>query len=68
MLANSQASVEPGRMAAAALAAHRRAMAPDADLSPAGVAELIVEFLDRLELRDVTLVGVDTGGVRGPTV
>ncbi|WP_129664979.1 alpha/beta fold hydrolase [Phytoactinopolyspora endophytica] len=41
---------------------HRHAMVDDADMSPVGVAELIVEFLDRLELRDVTLVGVDTGG------
>jgi pimeloyl-ACP methyl ester carboxylesterase len=31
-------------------------------LSPAGVAQLIDEFLEALDLRDVTLVGNDTGG------
>ncbi|ATL65464.1 alpha/beta fold hydrolase [Nocardia terpenica] len=35
---------------------------PDADLSPTGAADLIAAFLDRLELRDVTLVANDTGG------
>ncbi|MCM6772966.1 alpha/beta hydrolase [Nocardia sp. CDC159] len=35
---------------------------PDADLSPTGVADLIAEFLERLDLRDVTLVANDTGG------
>jgi pimeloyl-ACP methyl ester carboxylesterase len=35
---------------------------PEADLSPPGLAALIVEFLDRLELRDVTIVANDTGG------
>jgi pimeloyl-ACP methyl ester carboxylesterase len=44
------------------LGAHRRPMHADADLSPAGVARLIGEFLDRLDLCDVTLVGNDTGG------
>lgn len=44
------------------LGAHRHAMRPDADLSLPGVARLVVEFLDRLGLRDVTLVGNDTGG------
>ncbi|MGX1669170.1 alpha/beta fold hydrolase [Streptomyces sp. NPDC055400] len=33
-----------------------------ADLSLPGVARLVVEFLDRLDLGDVTLVGNDTGG------
>jgi pimeloyl-ACP methyl ester carboxylesterase len=33
-----------------------------ADLSPLGLARLIAELLDRLELDDVTLVGNDTGG------
>ncbi|MEV5752736.1 alpha/beta hydrolase [Actinoallomurus sp. NPDC052308] len=42
--------------------AHRHAMRPDADLSPHGLARLVGEFLDRLDLRDVTLVGNDTGG------
>ena len=44
------------------LGAHRHAMAADADLSLQGVARLVGELIDRLDLRDVTLVGVDTGG------
>jgi len=36
--------------------------APDADLTPVGVADLIAEFLEHLELTDVTLVANDTGG------
>jgi len=43
------------------LGAHRHAT-PDADLSLPGVARLVVEFLDRLDLHDVVLVGNDTGG------
>jgi pimeloyl-ACP methyl ester carboxylesterase len=35
---------------------------PDADLTPLGVAALIGEFLERLDLREVTLVANDTGG------
>lgn len=35
---------------------------PDADLTPPGVADLIAEFLDALDLRDVTVVANDTGG------
>ncbi|PZS31572.1 MAG: alpha/beta hydrolase [Pseudonocardiales bacterium] len=35
---------------------------PDADLSPPGVAALIADFLDRLDLHDVTVVANDTGG------
>ena len=34
----------------------------DADLSPRGVAALVAEFLEALDLDDVTLVGNDTGG------
>jgi pimeloyl-ACP methyl ester carboxylesterase len=37
-------------------------MRPDADLSPPGIARLVAEFMDRLDLGDVTLVGNDTGG------
>lgn len=37
-------------------------MRADADLSLPGVARLVTELLDRLDLRDVTLVGNDTGG------
>jgi pimeloyl-ACP methyl ester carboxylesterase len=44
------------------LGAHRRAMNADADLSLPGIAMLVAELLDRLDLRDVTLGGSDTGG------
>ncbi|MGK3208268.1 alpha/beta fold hydrolase [Amycolatopsis sp. MEPSY49] len=44
------------------LGAHRHPMRPDADLSLPGIAALLTEFLERLDLREVTLVGVDTGG------
>jgi pimeloyl-ACP methyl ester carboxylesterase len=44
------------------LGAHRREMNDGADLSLPGIARLAAEFLDRLDLRDVTLVGNDTGG------
>ena len=44
------------------LGAHRHPMDPGADLSLPGIARLAAEFLDRLDLRDVTLVGNDTGG------
>ena len=44
------------------LGAHRHTMHADADLSLPGIARLVAEFLDRLDLRDVTLVGNDTGG------
>ena len=44
------------------LGAHSIAMRPDADVSPAGIARLIADLLEALDLRDVTLVGNDTGG------
>lgn len=44
------------------LGAHRTPMKADADLSPRGLARLILDFLQALDLRDVTLVGSDTGG------
>jgi pimeloyl-ACP methyl ester carboxylesterase len=44
------------------LGAHRHPMDPGADLSLPGIARLAADFLDRLDLRDVTLVGNDTGG------
>jgi pimeloyl-ACP methyl ester carboxylesterase len=44
------------------LGAHRRPMREDADLSLPGIARLLSEFLARLDLREATLVGVDTGG------
>jgi pimeloyl-ACP methyl ester carboxylesterase len=37
-------------------------MRPEADLSPAGLARLVADFLAALELTEVTLVGNDTGG------
>jgi pimeloyl-ACP methyl ester carboxylesterase len=43
------------------LGGHRRAMRPDADLSLAGHARIVAEFLERLDLRDVTLVQNDHG-------
>jgi pimeloyl-ACP methyl ester carboxylesterase len=45
------------------LGSHEMPMAPDADLSPAGVAALVADFLAALDLEDVTLVGNDSGGV-----
>lgn len=44
------------------LAAHRVPMNRDADLSPTGIARLISDFLTKLELSDVTIVGNDSGG------
>ena len=44
------------------LGAHRTPMHEDADLTPYGLAALIAEFMAKLELSDVTLVGNDTGG------
>lgn len=44
------------------LGAHRTAMHPHADLTTEGVGRLVADFLEALELRDVTLVGNDTGG------
>jgi pimeloyl-ACP methyl ester carboxylesterase len=44
------------------LGAHRLPMPPAADLSPPGVARLIADFLDALDLTDVTVVANDTGG------
>ena len=44
------------------LGSHRTPMDPAADLSPRGVAHLIADALEALDLHDVTLVGNDTGG------
>lgn len=44
------------------LGAHRTPMHGDADLSPPGLAQLIAELIQELRLRDVTLLGNDTGG------
>jgi pimeloyl-ACP methyl ester carboxylesterase len=44
------------------LGSHELAMKAHADLSPRGLAALIGQILDELDLEDVTLVGNDTGG------
>lgn len=44
------------------LGSHPEPMRPDADLSPAGIARTVADFLDALDLTDVTLVGNDSGG------
>jgi pimeloyl-ACP methyl ester carboxylesterase len=44
------------------LGAHKRPMHADADLSMPGIAGLLGEFLERLELSDVTLAINDWGG------
>jgi pimeloyl-ACP methyl ester carboxylesterase len=44
------------------LGSHAVAMDARADLSPPGVARLVADFLDALDLDRVTLVGNDTGG------
>ncbi|MEJ8644438.1 alpha/beta fold hydrolase [Streptomyces sp. MS1.HAVA.3] len=43
------------------LGSHRRPMRPGADLSAHDIAALLAEFLDRLDLRAVTLVQNDSG-------
>ena len=42
--------------------AHPTPMAPDADLTTAGVGRLVADFLHALDLREVILVGNDSGG------
>jgi pimeloyl-ACP methyl ester carboxylesterase len=44
------------------LGSHQIPMNADADLSPPGVAKLVADFLETLELESVTLVGNDSGG------
>jgi pimeloyl-ACP methyl ester carboxylesterase len=44
------------------LGAHRRPMHPNAELGLWSQVELVAEFLDALDLRDVTLVSSDWGG------
>jgi len=41
--------------------AHPAPMQPDAELTAAGLGRLVAGFLDALDLRDVTLVGNDSG-------
>src|SRR6266536_4211726 len=44
------------------LGAHSYPMRADADHSLRGITRLVAEFLERLDLRNVTVVGNDTGG------
>jgi pimeloyl-ACP methyl ester carboxylesterase len=44
------------------LGGHRHPMRADADLSMRGIAEILGEFIERLDLRDVTLAMNDWGG------
>jgi len=44
------------------LGSHTTAMKQDADLSPRGLARVVLSFLEALDLSDVILVGSDTGG------
>ena len=44
------------------LGSHQVAMNPEADLGLPALAGLIAEFMEALDLREVTLVGNDTGG------
>ena len=46
------------------LGGHRRPMRPDADLSIRAMAWLVAEFLEKLDLSGVTLVGNDWGGAQ----
>lgn len=46
------------------LGSHKRPMRPDADLTIRGMVGLVAEFLERLELDDVTLIGNDWGGAQ----
>ena len=41
---------------------HRHAMRGDADLSPPGLAKIVIDVLDALGIEQATLVGNDTGG------
>jgi pimeloyl-ACP methyl ester carboxylesterase len=59
------AALSPGHRCVAPtlpLGAHRQPMRDGADLSLPGIAGLVTELLDHLDLRDVTLIGNDTGG------
>lgn len=42
---------------------HHTAMHPDADLTPSGIANTVADLIAELDLRDVTLVGNDGGGM-----
>ena len=44
------------------LGSHRTPMNADADISPPGLARVVADFLEALDLEDVILVANDTGG------
>ena len=44
------------------MGSHKTAMSADADLSPPGMVEVILAFIDALGLERVTIVGNDSGG------
>ncbi len=44
------------------LGSHTVPMNRDADLTPAGIAKMVADFLEALDLDEVTLVGNDSGG------
>ena len=44
------------------MGAHRVAMNADADLSPPGIANVIADFLEAMDLNGTTIVGNDSGG------
>ncbi len=44
------------------LGSHQSPMNADADLSPAGLARIVLDFIRALDLRAVTIAGNDTGG------
>lgn len=44
------------------LGGHSIPMGPEVDVSPSGVARIVADLMRELDLRDVTLVGNDTGG------
>ncbi len=44
------------------LGGHAVPMEAGTDLSPKGIAQIVADFMEALDLRDVTLVGNDTGG------
>jgi pimeloyl-ACP methyl ester carboxylesterase len=44
------------------MGSHAAPMNADADLTPEGMAKLVADFIEALDLEDVTLVGNDSGG------
>ena len=44
------------------MGSHRLAMKPDADLTPTGMAAIVVSLLDELGIERATIVGNDSGG------